>query len=172
MDASRVWRMVKSPLIMLSLLALLVFATWWGMKELRRPIPPPPAIPCVDTAIADGQLQAQQVSIRVLNGSDLRGKAGEIQQALRAKGFNVVGTGNTPEDAPKTQVIGFSPDAPEVNLVAQHVVDAERVGNNRPDHMVVIIIGADYNGLVPDAPTSIEVDTPSVCLPAQSEIAS
>lgn len=169
MDASRVWQAVKVPLILVMLLALLLVGTWWGMNQLKKPLPGPAVAPCVDTPIEDGELKAQQVSIRVLNGSDLRGKAGEVQQALRAQGFRVVSTGNTPEPAEKTQVVGHSPDAPEVNLVAKHVVGAERVGNNRADHMVEIIIGSDYDGLVADAPRSLEVSTPSICLPEASE---
>lgn len=163
------WRQVKSPLILLSLLVLMIVGAWWGLGELKKPIPPAPVPPCVDTPIEGGKLQAQQVSIRVLNGSDLRGKAGEVQQALRAKGFKVLSTGNTPEPAEKTQVIGYAPDAPEVELVAGHVVGAERVGNNRADHMIEIIIGSDYDGLIPDAPTELDVDTPQLCLPEQQD---
>lgn len=172
MDASRTWQMVKTPVILLSLLVVLIVGAKWGLDQVRRPIPGPPVAPCVDTPIADGKLKADQVSVRVLNGSDLRGKAGEVAQALKAKGFRVVQVSNTPEPAPKTQVIGFAPDNPEVNLVAEHVVGAERVGNNAADHMVEVIIGADYNGLNPDGPTSLEVPAPSICLPEAKEAVS
>lgn len=169
MDVSGLWQKIKTPVILLALLVLLIVGVRWGLAQLQKPIPEPPPDPCIETPIADGRLQSNQVSVVINNGSELRGKAGEVRQALEAKGFNVVAVGNTPEPAERTQIIGNDPEAPEVNLVASHVVGAERVGNGQPDHMVEIIIGSNYDGLVADAPDNLEVDTPSLCLPAPPE---
>lgn len=161
----RIWRVSKTPITLLALLLLLLLAARWGYNAVTAPLPPPYVEPCVQQPAPGKQMQSSQVSVRVLNGSKSRGKAGDVAQQLKAKGFKVVRTGNTDDPVAKTTVIGFSADAPEVKLVAAFFKEAEIVGDGRVDHSVEVHIGEKYDGMNPDAPVSIDVSSDSVCLP-------
>ncbi|GAB3625072.1 hypothetical protein GCM10027418_31590 [Mariniluteicoccus endophyticus] len=158
--------MLKTPLTLLLVLGLLLFAYKWGMAKVTAPLGPKYVKPCVQTPINNGVLDSSQVVVRVHNGSKLRGKAGDVSQQLRSHGFKVTKVGNAEQRSPKTQVIGFSADAPEVQLVAGWFTKAEKVGDaTRADHAVEVLIGNDYDAMQKQAPTTIPVGQPTLCLP-------
>lgn len=163
--ASRYWRMAKTPLTLLLLLALLFFGYQWGMSKVTAPLPPKYVKPCIPTPINGGRLESTQVGVRVLNGSRLRGKAAEVAQQLRTAGFRVTRVGNAEKGSTKTKVIGFAPDAPEVKLVGRAFTNPELVGDQRADHSVEVLIGNDYQGMNREVPTFEPVTTPTLCLP-------
>lgn len=120
---------------------------------------------CVEQPIIDGKLRSDQVSVRVLNGSSRRGKAAEVSQQLKRQGFRVTRVGNAEDSVPETKVIGFSADSPEVVLVQSHFVGAKKAGGGTTDHIVVVVIGEDYQEMVSEAPNKLDVNTGTICLP-------
>lgn len=163
--ASRYWRMAKTPVTLLLLLVLLFVGYKWGMSKVTAPLPPKYVKPCVPTPINGGRLESTQVSVRVLNGSRLRGKAAEVAQQLRTAGFRVTRVGNAEQSSPRTKITGFAGDTPETKLVSRAFVNPELAGDQRADHSVEVIIGNDYQGMNRDIPTFEPVTPPTLCLP-------
>ncbi|GAB3705558.1 LytR C-terminal domain-containing protein [Mariniluteicoccus flavus] len=157
--------MLKTPVTLLLLLGLLLFAYNWGMDRVTAPLGPKYVKPCVPQAIQGGKLESGQVLVRVHNASKLRGKAADVAQQLKSAGFRVTKVGNAENPSQKTRVVGFSADTPEVALVAGWFVNAEKAGDQRADHSVEVIIGNDYNGMQKQAPVNVPVSTPTLCLP-------
>lgn len=167
----RMFRVLKVPVTLLALLALLAFGFKWGYENVTAPPPPDEIDPCVPTQIIDGKLRADQVTVRVYNASSKRGLAGEVTRSLTDRGFLVDRTGNYPgADAVQgTVVVGTTPDAPEVKLVQGFFKDAQVIGDNRPEHSVEVRIGEGYPGLDDAAPGEIEVPGDTICLPAKPD---
>lgn len=163
--ANQWWRMAKTPITLLVLVAMVALAWFWGSKAMTAPIGPRIVKPCVNQPINGGKLDSTQVTVHVFNGSRLRGKAADVSQQLKNAGFKVTKVGNAPAQSPKTKITGFAADAPEVKLVAGWFQNAELVGDGRIDHSVEVTIGADYNGMQKQAPMDFPVTTPTICLP-------
>ncbi|WP_162143142.1 LytR C-terminal domain-containing protein [Granulicoccus phenolivorans] len=160
----RVWRVIQTPVVLLALLGLLLLGGKWGWDRVTEPVPKY-YDPCVETPVQGGQLQSSQIIVQVLNGSDQRGKAGDVSQQLKSMGFKSGVGGNTDQKYAETTITGYSPDSPEVQLVAKHFKNAKVVGNGRQDHGVEVVIGADYDSMVSNAPSSLEYSAPTICLP-------
>ena len=165
MSARQVWRLVRTPLTLLVLLGVLGFGAYWGYENVMRPPPPVPVEPCVPQEVED-ELESSQVIVRIFNGGAERGKASEVGQALEAAGFTVRSVGNTDEAVTVTTVVGVSAEDPAVELTLGHFEDAEARPDSRADGTVDVLLGSEYDGMVEDAPESIEIEGDSVCLPA------
>ncbi|MGY4718790.1 LytR C-terminal domain-containing protein [Naumannella huperziae] len=167
--AIRVLRGLKTPLTLLALLALLFVGFRVGYDWLTAPPPPPEVEPCEPQPVTDGQLKAEQVTVRVFNAGGRRGLAAEVTKALQDKGFVVASTSNYEgDDAGRpagTMIVGAAPDNPEVQLVAGFFRDAEIVGDGRADRSVEIRVGEKYPGFVDDAANRIDYAEPQICLP-------
>jgi LytR cell envelope-related transcriptional attenuator len=163
----RIFRIVRTPITLLLLLGVLCYAAWWGYTNVLRPIPPTPAAPCVDQSVSKGQLRSSQVTVRVYNGGNKRGLAGDVGRALRERGFNVIRTANTAEKISKTVIVGADPKNPEVLLVKRFFKDATVEGDNRVDRSVDVLVGNRYGGFNKNAKTTYPVKTRTVCLPSQ-----
>lgn len=161
----RIWRVARTPLTLLALLALLGFAAKWGYDKVVAPLPPPYVAPCVNMQVQDSTLKSDIVSVRVLNASNKRGKAAEVSQQLKKQGFKVTKVANADGKEAKSQIRGFAVDAPEVNLVNSQFKGFEKVGDGRADRSVEVIIGDNYDSMIDNAPTSIKVQGNTVCLP-------
>ncbi|WP_432558782.1 LytR C-terminal domain-containing protein [Granulicoccus sp. GXG6511] len=165
MDYGRIWRIAKTPVILLSLLALVAVAWFWGYRAVTAPLPPPYVAPCVEQPVPDGKLKSEMISVRVLNASNKRGKAAEVSQQLKRQGFKVTRVGNADENQAKSVVIGGSADSPEVELVAAQFSGFETEGDNRKDRSVEVRIGQNYESMIGDAPTELQIDGTTICLP-------
>ena len=88
----RVFRVVRTPITLIVLLAALVYAAYWGYTNVIAPVPAPPPTPCVQQSLPKGQLSTAQVYIKVFNGGNSRGLAANVSRSLRSKGFKVTGT--------------------------------------------------------------------------------
>lgn len=165
MDYARTWRMAKSPVILLSLLILVVVAGLWGYQAMTAPPPPPYVAPCVERPVPDGKLTSDLVSVRVFNASNKRGKAAEVSQQLKRQGFTVTRVANADQKQQKSVVIGGSPDSPLVQLVAAQFNGFDVQGDNRKDGTVEVRIGQDYDSMIATAPTELQVNAASLCLP-------
>jgi hypothetical protein len=167
----RVFRIVRTPITLLLLLGVLCYAAWWGYTNVLRPIPPAPPQPCVDQSVKKGELQSSQVTVRVFNGGNKRGLAGDVGRALRDRGFNVIRTSNTGEKILKTVIVGAEVNNPEVLLVKGFFKDVVVKADHRVDHSVDVLVGNKYGGFNKNAKTTYAVRSKTVCLPSQSKSA-
>jgi hypothetical protein len=168
----RIFRIVRTPITLLLLLGVLCYAAWWGYTNVLRPIPPAPAQPCVDQSINKGQLKSSQVTVKVYNGGNKRGLAGDVGRALRDQGFNVIRTTNTAEKISRTVIVGAEAKNPEVLLVKSFFKNAIVKGDKRVDRSVDVLVGNKYAGFNKYAKRTYTVDANTLCLPSQSNTAS
>lgn len=160
----QVIRFLKTPVTMLALLALMVVAASWAMKEVRRPSEAlVDQSACVMTDVG-GELKPQDLQLRVLNGSDVGGLAKRTQTDLRAFGFTVIKVNNTAEEISTTVVVGANEDDPQVKLVMSYLPDSTALGDGRTDGIIDVLVGEDFvRPKEPEAATlAVEGE---VCLP-------
>lgn len=162
----RVFRIVRTPLTLLFLLAVLCWGAWWGYTNVLKPVDPLPPEPCVEQSLANNQLKATQVTVSVYNGGDRRGLAGDVGRALRDKGFRVQRTTNTGENIKETVIVGASAKNPEVILVKGFFKDATVRADKRTDGTVDVLVGDKYAGFNKKAPTVVTVKSATACLPS------
>lgn len=166
MEFGRIWRIAKTPLILLSLLLLVLLSGWWGYKAVTAPLPPPYVEPCVERPLPDGLLTSEMVQVRVLNASTKRGKAAEVSQQLKHQGFTVRGVGNADQNQDKSVIRGYAKNAPEVELVMKQFNGFEIEADGRKDRSVEVIIGQNYESMIADAPKELKTESQTICLPA------
>lgn len=162
----RFWRLAKTPIILLALVIILALAGKWGYEQVLAPVPEK-VEPCVEQRLENQTLNARSVTVRIRNASDFHGKASDVSQALKNKGFGVTGIGNADAKLEKTTIYGHAADDPEVKLVADNFKVKEIVGDGRIDHSVEVHIGADYpkdEGMNADAPNTIKTNSDTICL--------
>lgn len=160
----QVIRVIKTPVTLLALLALVVFGGVWGFRNATAAIPARAPEPCVMTDVG-GKLTPQHVSVRTLNAGLRGGLAKRVSTNLRSQGFYILKVNNSEERLAKTVIVGNAKDSPEVVLVAGFFKGATTQGDGRVDHVVDVLLGDDYQGFVPGAPKYVVVMGP-VCLPA------
>lgn len=167
----RIFRIVRTPITLLILLGILMFGAWWGYTNVIRPVPEAAPNPCVNQTLAKGQLKSSQVTVRVYNGGDRIGLAGDVARSLRTKGFVVSRVTNTNEKIQKTVIVGADAKNPEVLFVKSFFRDAVVRPDKRTDRSVDILVGNKYAGFNAKAKTTYEVKAKTVCLPAQQSSA-
>lgn len=157
-------RVIKTPVTLLVLLALVAFGGWWGLRNATAAIPPRPPEPCVMTNV-NGKLTPNRVTVRTLNAGLRGGLAKRVSTNLRSQGFYIVKVNNSEQRLAQTLIVGNAKDSPEVRLVAGFFKGSTIQGDGRVDHVVDVLLGDDYQGFLPDAPRYVTVRGP-VCLPA------
>jgi len=162
----RIFRVVRTPLTLLVLLGVLLYAAWWGYNNIIQPVPKQAAPPCVDQTLAKGQLKSSQVTLRVFNGGDRKGLAADVGRALRDKGFKVQQTRNTVEKIQRTVIVGANAKDPEVLFVQRFLKDSVVRADGRADHSVDVLVGNRYGGFNKSAKTTYAVKAGTVCLPS------
>lgn len=158
----QVIRVLKTPVTLIILLAILGYGAVWGYNQVTLPANRKEAS-CVAVDVG-GKLTPDRVTVRVLNGGTQGGLAKTTAFRLRQKGFHVVFWNNSDERVPNPVVVGSSADDPEVRLLQQFFTDATTKGDGRGDHVVDVIL-TDQDSFIKDAVGSIPVTGP-VCLPA------
>ena len=165
----RVFRIVRTPITLLLLLGVLMWGAWWGYNNILAPVPKIPPPPCVEQTLAKGQIKSSQVVVKVYNGGDRRGLAGDVTRALRGKGFKVTKTDNTVEKISKTVIVGANAKNPEVLFVKSFFKDAVvRADPKRNDGTVDVLVGNKYGGFNKNAKTTYTVKARTVCLASQT----
>ncbi len=159
----QVIRVLKTPVTLLLLLALVGYGAVWGYEHATAPIPARAATPCVMTDVGDS-LTPKKVHVRVLNGGTKGGLAKRTQLYLNSYGFVVIRVNNTEEHIDKTVVVGNSVDDPEVKLVLGFFSNATARGDGRADHVVDVLVGNQFATPKKPAAKSIPVSGP-ICLP-------
>lgn len=162
----RVFRIVRTPLTLLLLLAILCYGAWWGYTNVLKPVPELPPEPCVEQSLPNSQLKSSQVTVSVYNGGDRRGLAGDVGRSLRGKGFKVQRTTNTGENIAETVIVGSNAKNPEVILVKGFFKDATVRADKRTDGTVDVLVGDKYGGFNKKAKTSVVVESAKACLPS------
>jgi hypothetical protein len=163
----RIFRIVRTPVTLLILLGVLLYGAWWGYSNIIQPVPKAPPPPCVEQSVTEGQLKSSQVTVKVYNGGDRLGLAGDVGRALRGKGFKVAKVDNTVEKISKTVIVGADPKNPEVLFVKTFFKEAAVRGDQRTDGSVDVLVGNKYGGFNKSAKTTYAVKTKTVCLASQ-----
>jgi hypothetical protein len=164
----RIFRVVRTPITLLILFGVLLYGAYWGYNNIIKPIPPLPPEPCIVQNVPKGELQSSQVVIKVYNGGDRKGLAGDVGRSLRAKGFRVISTANTVEKIQKTVIVGADVNNPEVIFVKSFFKDAIVRSDKRVDRSVDVLVGNRYGGFNKKAKTTYKVNANTVCLPSQT----
>lgn len=160
---SRTWRRWATPVTLILLLLVLGWGLWWGWEQLTQPAVIKPPDPCVTYSAS--VLTSSQVTVKVFNGGQTAGRAGQITEQLKNKGFVTKSPANTTEVVDHTIVIGSAADAPAVQLVLAFFPEAEARGDGRTDGTVDVLVGDNFPGFNDGAPTEIGVPGGTVCIP-------
>ena len=126
---------------------------------------PPPCPPDGTLPVAYGQVQVQ-----VLNATDRAGLAADTAAALTARGFAIVGTGNSPSPVLGVARISFgAAGVPAAYTLAAHLPGVSLVLDNRQDATVDLAVGSDFIGLLDPGVVALDPNAPLVgqpgCLP-------
>src|SRR3712207_4541366 len=92
------------PLIFLLVLALAALGVWWNVLRQDAERRESEAAACSSAAAAIPSLDPSTVNVRVLNASDLSGRAGQVADALKNRGFVIAEVGN---DGSNREVTGI-----------------------------------------------------------------
>ncbi|MFV0450805.1 MAG: LytR C-terminal domain-containing protein [Propioniciclava sp.] len=165
MNPQVVLRTLKTPATLMLLLAFVAWVGQWSLKAATDPVPPAPPEPCVVQQVGE-ELTTDRVFVRVFNGTEVSGLAKRLAANLRADGFNVYKTTNTPEpDREESVVIGYAEDSPEVILVRQAFKKIPFEADGRIDHSVDVIIGAKEPVLRSKPAFSAPLPDGTACIP-------
>lgn len=157
----QVIRVIKTPVTLIILLAMLGYGAMWGYQHVTMP-DNRKVETCVQTDVG-ANLTPDRVTVRVLNGGEKGGLAKLMAGFLRSHGFRVIYYNNTDERVPNTVVVGNSVDDPEVKLMLGFFTGSTAKGDGRADHVVDVIMG-DKDTHIENPVASIPVNGP-VCLP-------
>ncbi|MFC7327501.1 LCP family protein [Marinactinospora rubrisoli] len=97
------------------------------------------------------------VSVEILNGTDISGLAGQVSELLGAEGFVVAGTGNPADGPSDTTTVYYGPgQESHATAVADQLASATTAENPALGTTVQLVLGADWNGMqgsagVPDS---------------------
>ena len=132
---------------------------------------PPPCPPDGTLPVAYGQVQ-----IQVLNATDRAGLAGDTAAALTARGFTVLGTGNSPSPVVGVARISFGPaGVPAAYTLAAHVQGAILVLDGRADATVDLAVGSEWVSLLDPGVIPLDPNAPLVgqpgCVPLDQALA-
>ncbi|MGI5951267.1 MAG: LytR C-terminal domain-containing protein [Brooklawnia sp.] len=156
------WRKWATPITLLLLLAFLGYGLWWGWQQLTRP--PELAAPPTCITQSASVLTASQVSVQVFNGGSTSGRAGQISEQLKAKGFNTKSPTNTSEAVEGTIIIGSAADDPGVLLVQGFFPESTIRPDARTDGSVDILVGDAFAGFNDKAAVEIGVPGGTICV--------
>jgi hypothetical protein len=164
----RVFRAVRTPIVLVIFLGILVYGAWWGWTNIVKPVKAKPANPCVPTKVTDKKLKTKQVTVQVKNGGDKHGLASHITRELDNAKFHTLQPTNTNKKITKTVIVGHAAKDPEVKLVKKFFKKAKVRSDHRPDRTVDVLVGNGYKGFNKHADRSYPVNTKTVCLPKKS----
>jgi hypothetical protein len=119
-------------------------------------------------------LEPSAVAVRVLNGSDTSGLAGNTATDLKGRGFVVVGAGNAPRPYDGTVKIVYGVDG----LVQAYTMDnffteSEMVLDTRDSSVVDVVLGAAYEPSImreqsaPELEAGAPFPRPQQCVPVE-----
>src|SRR5690625_714604 len=155
-------RRIRTAITLLVLVVFVVGAAYYGVQTLQGDTgDDSAALPCEPPDV-EGAPAAEEIPIRVLNGTNRGGLAGQIGDQLTDGGMNVVGVENYEGDLPTggTALVlaGYEHDA-AAKVVASMVPGAEITNIPRDDGQVDLVLGETFEAIgAPDpaAPTATD----------------
>lgn len=158
----KVLRVVKTPITLIALLAILGYGAWWGYNTYNVPLIKAADV-CVMTDVGK-TLTPDKVTVRTYNGSEVPRLAKDARTYLLSWHFRVIDYNNTDRRVSGIVVIGNSVDDPEVKLVQQFFPGSTAEADGRTSHVVDVILGTKFEQLN-DPKATYPVKGP-ICLPA------
>jgi hypothetical protein len=158
-------RLLKTPIWLTLMIALLVTSALLGIHWIKTGIRPVLPDPCITVSLAE--LKPANIVVRVYNGGSERGLAGKTAKTLKTAGFIIAATGNTDEPIHDTVIVGVAEDSPEVQFVAAWFEKVTVRADGRQDHTVDILVGDAGAPMVPEdqRPLSLTIPSGLVCVP-------
>jgi hypothetical protein len=160
----QVIRWLRTPVTLVVLLVVLAYGAWWGYKAVLT-VPVSTLNACVSQPVT--QLTPDKVTVRVLNGGDVKGYATEVAKTLKARGYNIAVVSNTNEAVTTPVIVGGSVDSPAMKLVASNFPEATLRADNRNDGTVDVLVGAKTDKTIPATgfQTAVPVPNGNACIP-------
>lgn len=159
----QVIRVLKTPVTLIVLLAILGFGANWGWRTATMDSTSGrTGTVCVPTDVGT-ELTPPKVTVRIFNAGGVSKGASLTRLYLNAFQFRVTSIGNSDRSLTSTLIVGNSVDDPEVKLLQGFFEGAVAEGDGRADHVVDVII-FDKTKRVAKPKTSVPVTGP-VCLP-------
>jgi LCP family protein required for cell wall assembly len=106
-------------------------------------------------APAKQMVSPAQVSVKVLNGSGIKGQAGSTAEQLGALGYQVTGSGDADRLDYSKSLIRYAPDdIAKANTLAASVAGAQLVEDQSTGASLTLIVGRNFNGVKSPASTT------------------
>ncbi|WP_349636850.1 LCP family protein [Streptomyces sp. 549] len=99
------------------------------------------------SARRSGAITPSQVRVQVLNGTGTPGKAAEVAEDLRGAGFQVVLTGNAPEDVSRTTITYPDGLATHASVLSGRVPGAATTSGGSAPGVLTLTIGDRFQGV-------------------------
>ena len=152
-------------LVFLLVLALAALGVWWNVLGDERAREEAAAAACSSAENAPVAVEPATVVLRVLNDSDLKGKANEVAAQLQGLGFTVEEIGNdlTENETAGVGELRFGPRGREIaEYLRLYLPGATDRPDSRADARVDLVIGPEFTALAPAA------DVAAALAPAES----
>jgi hypothetical protein len=137
-------------LIFLLVLALAALGVWWNVLSDEHARDEAHAAACSSASAAPEALDPATVTLRVLNATDVPGRAGEVSTTLQSRGFVVTETANDRSDHEVTGVgeLRFGPRGRgAADFLRLYLPGATDRPDTRATDVVDLVIGPDFAGL-------------------------
>lgn len=137
---------------------------WRSMADDTRWIKPKR----IETDDAVPAVAPSAITVRVLNGSGVTGRAAEVAAALQAQGFVIAGIGDADRPDYATSEVRHDSTSAEAARTVLATLPGARDVEDSSFTTITIVLGADYTGVqsvVPDA----GVPAPEASTPSESE---
>lgn len=158
-------RLIATPVILLALLGVLIWGSFWGWRELTAPFPTPSPTPCVTRPLET--LKPKNIRVNVMNGGFTTGLATREANRLKEAGFQVLKTTNTEESIRGTVIRGNKSQNPEMlAMTASYFKDATIEDDGRVNGTIDVLLGTDFQGEGAKPKKKMKVESGEVCVPA------
>jgi LytR cell envelope-related transcriptional attenuator len=138
------------PLIFLLVLAVAAAGVWWNVLRTEEKKAAEKEAACETAEAAPPSLDPATINLRVLNATDTAGLAGQVGEALAARGFVIDEVGNDPSGREVTGV-GELRHGPRGNETAEYVrVYLPTAGDfldTRATAIVDVVVGPEFTTL-------------------------
>lgn len=142
------------PLVFLLVLALAALAVWWNVLREDAERRAGEAAACSSASAAIPELDPATVNVRVLNASDLSGRAGLVADALANRGFVIAEVGNdgTSRDVGGPGEVRYGPRGRDAaRFLSLQQPGATLYEDTRANETVDLVIGPEWQQLAPKA---------------------
>lgn len=97
---------------------------------------------------AEDAPEPSDISLDVLNNTDIDGLANEVEAVLAEAGYTVAGTGNPEDRFPEATTVYHAPgDEASAELLADYIGQAQTEEAEGLDQTLELVIGADWQGI-------------------------